>query len=101
MHSGERLQVPGDDPLQPSDKPSREGVWPNRVYVAGGVRAGGEELIEQIREGIGSATEEHVTNYTRAHPAVVELIQRGFLLGSDHAFCSTDGQSGKQVVRTI
>ena len=68
--------------------------------MAGGVRAGGEELIEQIREGIGSATEEHVTNYTRAHPAVVELIQRGFLLGSDHAF-STDGQSGKQVVRTI
>ena len=37
-------------------------------------------------QGLESITEEQSTNYLRAHLQVLEDVQRGFKLGSDHVF---------------
>ena len=73
-------------PYSPQTNPIERVFSQIKSHVARRVRASGDELIEQIKEGIRSVTEEHVTNYMRAHLAVIELIQRDFLLGSDHVF---------------
>ena len=57
-----------------------------KSHVSRRTRANGNELIAQIEEGIRGVTEEHSSNYFRAHLSVLELVQRGFQLGSDHVF---------------
>lgn len=77
-------------PYSPQTNPIERVFSQIKSHVARRVHVNGDELVEQIKEGIRSVTEDHTINYMRAHLAVIELIQRGFLLGSDHVFSFTN-----------
>lgn len=73
-------------PYSPQTNPIERMFSQVKSFVSGRTKANGTQLMAQIREGVGSVTPDHTTNYLRAHLSVLELIQSGFLLGSDHVF---------------
>ena len=77
-------------PYSPQTNPIERVFSQIKAFVARRSHADGSELKSQIKQGIESVTEENTTNYLRAHLSVMEQIQRGFLLGSDHVFNCVD-----------
>ena len=73
-------------PYSPQTNPIERMFSQVKSFVSRRTKENGSQLIAQIQEGIRSVTSENTTNYLRAHLSVLELIQRGFLLGSDHVF---------------
>ena len=79
-------------PYSPQTNPIERMFSQVKSFVSRRTKENGSQLIAQIQEGIRSVTSENTTNYLRAHLSVLELIQRGFLLGSDHVFKLAEGE---------
>ena len=73
-------------PYSPQTNPIERSFSQIKSYVAKRTHADRSGLKAQIKQGIESVTEQHTTNYLGTHLAILEQIQRGFLLGSDHVF---------------
>ena len=73
-------------PYSPRTNPIERSFSQIKSYVAKRTHADRSGLKAQIKQGIESVTEQHTTNYLGTHLAILEQIQRGFLLGSDHVF---------------
>ena len=71
-------------PYSPQTNPIERVFSQVKSFVSRRVPSDGNQLIEQIKSGVESVTEDNTWNYLKAHWSVMKLIQRGFLLGSDH-----------------
>ena len=71
-------------PYSPQTNPIERVFSQVKSFVSRRVPSDGNQLIEQIKSGVESVTEDNTWKYLKAHWSVMKLIQRGFLLGSDH-----------------
>lgn len=71
-------------PYSPQASPVEGAFSQVKSLVSRRVPSDGNQLIEQIKRGVESATEDNTWNYLKARWSAMKLAQRGFLLGSDH-----------------
>ena len=78
LYTKKWIQIPEDSAIQPQTNPIERSFSQIKSCVARRTHADGAELKTQIERGIESVTEEHTTNYLRAHLSVLEQVRRGF-----------------------